>query len=1547
MNDSEILESLDGSEIAVIGLACRFPGAKNYEVFWQNLCDGVESITFLKDEEIQPSLIDPGAPGDPNYVKAAPLLEDVDLFDAAFFDLTPREAEVMDPQHRLFLECAWQAMENAGYDPLAYKKAVGLFAGARTDTYIFNLFSSRNSMPSLGAFEIGLGNDLAFLSTRVSYKLNLRGPSYSVHTACSTSLVAVHLACQSLLIDECQMALAGGIAINVPQKAGYIYYPGSYASPDGHTRTFDVKAAGTIFGSGLGVVVLKRLADAITDGDSIHAVVKGSAINNDGTLKATFTAPGVNGQRDVIVEAMAAAGVAPETISYIEAHGTATALGDSIEIRALKKAFNDASNQEKSCALGSVKTNIGHLDAAAGVAGFIKTVLALKHKLLPPSLNFQEPNPNLDLENSLFYVNTRLAEWEPRATPRRAGVSAFGVGGTNAHVIVEESPAVEPSGPSRPWQLLLLSAKTESALETATANLSEFLKERQDANLADVAFTLKLGRRPFSHRRMLVCRDLHEAAGLLESPNPQQVFTGELETIDRPVIFMFPGGGAQYANMGRELYELEPDFRREVDACVEILKAHAGYDLSDFMFPAAEDTQQAAEKLKNTSVALPALFVIEYALARLWISWGIRPEAMIGHSLGEYVAACLAGVFSLEDALSLVVYRGKLIEELPKGAMLSVPLPEDELRPLMSERLAIAAINAPSQCVVSGPIDAIEQIEGSLGKRGIEFRRLQISVAGHSEVVAPVLGDFTSFIRTLELKEPAMAYISNVTGTWIKSEEATDPVYWGKHLRQTVRFGEGLNELLKETNRILLEVGPGQTLTTLAKMQAGASRAQSVMPSMRHPLDKQPDEATLLTTVGRLWLMGAQIDWSSFYAHERRHRIALPTYPFERQRYWIDPADDASNGQSRQANLAKQVDISNWFYIPSWTRRLPPKPFRPGGDKEGQASWLVMVDESGFGAQVVERLKAEQQKVFSVRAGEKFERIAEASYSINTRMPEDYESLLKELRASGKMPTRVVHAWSLTSGRQQKSDAASFKKSQENGYYSLLFFAKALSKEQAESINIGVVSNYLHEVSGDEPISPEKATMLGPCKVIPQESPNVGCCSIDIILPESGSREEARLIDHILSEINTDDLEVAVAYRGNRRWAQKFEPVSLRADDDPIRPLRENGVYLITGGLGGVGLLLADYLARTLRARLILTRHSHFPDRDEWEDWLATHDEGDTISRKILKLQALQQHGATLDIISADVSDERQMQSLIDRVYDKFGQLNGVLHAAGVTSGASVYKPYAEIGYDESEMQFQPKGYGLYVLEKVLSGRGVDFCLLFSSNASTLGGLGFITYSASNQFMDAFAASRNRLSDTAWISANWDPWPEETKRYSGFQTNVDQYTMTPEESEEAFRRIVSMSDGGQIAVGTGDLPARIAIYVKRDTGPDAPASKHPRPAIKSTYVAPANDAERVVAEIWQQILGIDNVGRNDNFFDLGGHSLLATRVISHLREAFQINLPVGKLFEAPTVASLAEVIADIHAEQEDSEKIEILKMLAELSEDEVDAEINRRADTTL
>ena len=927
----------------------------------------------------------------------------------------PARREITDPQHRVFLECAWEALENAGYDPERYAGLIGIYAGAGINTYLLrNLSSNRDLIDAVSAFQTSIHNKNDHLSTRAAYLLNLRGPSITVQTACSTSLVAVCMGCQSLLSYQCDMVLAGGVTITLPQKQGYLYQEGGIGSPDGHCRAFDAKAAGTLDGNGAGIVVLKRLEDALTDGDTIHAVIKGTAINNDGSNKPGYTAPGLDSQSEVIAMAQATAGFDPDSIGYIEAHGTGTPLGDPIEIAALAKAFRLGTSRRGFCAVGSLKTNIGHLDAAAGVAGLIKTVLALKHELIPPSLHFEQPNPRIDFAASPFYVNSKPLPWQKGANRRRAGVSSFGIGGTNAHAVLEEAPETTSSKSEKPWQLLLISAKSSAALEKASDNLADFLDLKPEVELADVAYTLQVGRGAFNHRRAVLCREREDAIRSLRSLDYEYVASRFQEAINRPVTFMFPGQGTQYVGMAKELYRFEPLFRKEVDHCAELLKGPLGLDLRELLYPSAQDVESSElrQGLDQTAFTQPALFVVEYALAKLWMEWGVKPTAMIGHSIGEYVAATLARVMSLEDALRLVAFRGRLIQELPGGAMLAVTMPEKDLLSMLDSSLSLAAVNGPSGCVVSGPSEAVNALEDKVSKLGIVARRLHTSHAFHSQAMEPICEAFTERVQQITLSRPEIPYISNVTGTWINAAEATDPDYWTRHLRQTVRFADGVAELLKEPEMVLVEVGPGRSLKTATRWHPKKAPTQVVETSLPRRDEQQSDFAFLLSSLGKLWLAGVEINWQAFYGSERRLRVPLPTYPFERRRYWIEDRTDKDAVQARAGGLHKKPDIADWFYIPVWKEmivsRLDAKRLR------NQAkSWLVFGGAGTLSERLVRRLEQLNQKVVTVAAGVSFAKVSNQRYEINPDSPADYVALLNELHETDGLPDSIVHLWNV------------------------------------------------------------------------------------------------------------------------------------------------------------------------------------------------------------------------------------------------------------------------------------------------------------------------------------------------------------------------------------------------------------------------------------------------------------------------------------------------------------------------------------------------------
>jgi acyl transferase domain-containing protein/acyl carrier protein len=1495
------------NDVAIIGMDIRVPGAATLDRFWDNVRDGVESITFFSPD---PPVVRNGAA----HVKAAPLLEDIELFDAGFFGFSPREAEGIDPQIRLFLDCAWTALEAAGYDAAQYPGRIGVFAGTAMSTYLTqNLLQNPEALRSAGPgmSSLGVFNDRDSLATIVSYKFDLTGPAVTVQTFCSTSLVALHLACQSLLNGESDMALAGASSINVGLKDGYRYQESGILSPDGHCRTFDERAAGTIFGNGVGAVVLKRLADAQTDGDTIHALIRGSAINNDGAQKAGYTAPSVGGQAKAIAEAMAVAQVGPDTIGYVEAHGTATTLGDPIEIDALTRAFRKGTQRKAYCAIGSVKANFGHLDRAAGIAALVKAVLMMKHRQIPPLVHFERPNPKIDFANSPFRVNAALEEWKSSGSPRRAGISSLGVGGTNAHVVIEEAPPARLSGSTRPAQLLVLSAKTDSALDATTLRFVQHLRGRPKACLGDVAFTLLAGRRRFEHRRFVVADTAARAADALESLDPKRVFSAHSRTTQRPVAFMFPGQGAQYVNMGRGLYEGEAVFRQHLDDCCDRVRPALGVDLRSVLFPSEENAAEAAERLSQTAITQPALFAVEYALARLWMSWGVEPQAMIGHSIGEYVAAHLAGVLSLSDALALVAERGRLMQSMARGAMLAVHLPASEVRSRLGGPLSMAAVNGPALCVVSGPQDAVEAFEEDLRRRNLPATRLHTSHAFHSAMMDPILEPFREKLRGVKLAPPRLPYVSNLSGTWITEAEATDPAYWVRHLRETVNFAQGVETLVAEPERILLEVGPGDTLSTFARPLAARDGQRAIVSSLRHPREEAGDLAFLLAALGRVWLAGARVDAAGLFAAEKRRRVELPTYPFERQRYWIDP-----DPRTAVAASAKK-DPGEWFYLPTWKSALPPEAGGAPNGTERNNRWLFLADAGGFGDRIVARLRDQGDVVVTARPGKEFSGNARTGFVIDPSLPSHYDKLLEAIDEDGRPIDRLVHGFAVGPERREELTAEGVARAHDLGYYSLLFLAQALAERWTQPLQLKVLTSQVHDVlRGDVP-HPEKATVLGLVKVLPQEQHNITCSALDLEAPEALEWNDGSALDAILRELRSRTPGTVVAVRRGQRFVEGYEPVRLSAPTGRPRRIREGGVYLITGGLGGVTFVLAACLAHAGKAKLVLTGRGQLPPREEWAGWRQTRGDADPVSQRTLRVEALERLGSEVLTVTADVGNVAQMQEAFRQAEARFGPVHGVIHGAGIVGG-NTFQTIEELGPAECEQQFHPKVAGLIALNRVMEGRNLDFCLLTSSLSSVLGGYAYAPYAAANIFMDAYAQDRNRRPGPPWLSVNWDEWRlvEREDDGGGRGAGLAQFAMSGLEGAGAFARLLDLEGVSRVVVSTGDLHSRIDQWIGLEAlragggvaARERETARHPRPHLQNAYLAPGTPTQQKIARIWADLLGVEKVGTQDNFFDLGGHSLLAIQVVTRIKAELTAEVSVATLFEAPTVESLSRLL---------------------------------------
>lgn len=1423
-------------EIAIIGMSGRFPGAGNIKSFWNNLKNGVESISFFSDEELLGEGEDVQKINDPLYVKANAFLEGKENFDSEFFNYRPDEAKLMDPQMRIFHEVVWEALEDAGCNLDDAKLKAGLFAGSsgniNWEVYA-RLINRAGLVDDFSALQL---SNARFLATRISYFLNLRGPSVYLDTACSTSLVAVSQACKSLLLGDCNVAIAGGVTITGRSKKGYLYMNEMIHSRDGHCRTFDAAASGTVAGEGVGVVVLKTLKNARADGDHIWAIIKGSGINNDGNYKVGYTAPSIDGQAEAIQTAHKWAKVPAESITYVEAHGTATKLGDPVEVEALTQAFGKSDTAY--CALGAVKSNIGHLDAAAGVAGLIKTVLALKHRQIPPSLHFKTPNPAINFKDSPFYVNNSLKEWRNDKYPLRAGVSSFGIGGTNVHLVLEEAPEQEATPGNDSPQLLLISGKTPAALQRNTENLATYLDEHADVKLADVAYTLQTGRRAFEYRRAVVCRTSQEAVQLLSNAK-SPVMAGKTAPA---VVFMFSGQGSQYRGMCYGLYNQEEVFRNEVDKCFSIVKAQSGKDMRAVVFAEKEN----GVSVDDTMYTQPLLFIMEYALAQLLISRGIKPGIMIGHSIGEYVAACISGVFSLEDALRLVIKRGELMQSAERGRMLSVSITEAALLPLLKAHagVSLAAVNSTELCVVSGREEDVTPFKDALEQQGRSCKWVRTSHAFHSSMMDGILNDFEREVKSVTINHPQIPFISNVTGKEAAAADVMNPRYWVNHLRGTVKFSQGIETLLQRGQVLFVEVGPGKSLCSMVRANKKRDKSNAVISMVRQMNEEGNDLQYLLQGIGELWVNGISPDWNSFHRNEKRRKVSLPTYSFEPVQYPVlVDAFKMLSGIAPATQPATEKDVANWFYIPSW-KRMPLMPGAAGSKRN-----LLFVDHWEAGESIAEKFRQLNEQAICVRAGKDFKQVSENEYEIDPGNKSGYNKLFAALSSKGALPNRIIHAWSV-SGNAQSS-----------ALFSLLNTAQALDgMRNIGEMELVFLTNDLYIISGNEQADADKATALGLLKVISQEHPGITTSHIDISLNEIN-------IDALFEEIRHQSPGQTVSLRRSQRWVQVYETLS----NIPARQnFKHRGVYIITGGLGSLGFMLAKYLLSAFDARVVLLGRSSAAGKAE----------------DIMQLKRESVSGDVL-YLSADVSDKQSVLKAIEETEQNFGPVNGIIHAAGIIGGPSINQ-LSRLDEKDFAEQFAPKVTGLKILKEVMHDKPLDFCLAISSLSSVLGGLGFGAYASANSFIDHYITSHNDKGELRnWMSVNLD----------GFDQLADQLPAVIE-------RVLAVKNIPQVIVSETALQQRLDdwIYSKKafaSASEDVPE------------VATGGSVEETMMSLWTDFFGKTGITVNDDFFDIGGDSLKAMTMLARIKKLFDVELSMNVFFDIPTISELSEYIRSV------------------------------------
>jgi acyl transferase domain-containing protein/acyl carrier protein len=1505
---------MNGEEIAVVGISCRFPGADNVETFWDNLVQGKESVVFLTPEEIE-NIADKKLTGHPDFVPCkGGVLNNRDHFDAPFFGYSPREAALMDPQMRIFHECVWSALEDAGYTPGLFKGLIGLYAGASDNIHWKNHVLLSPEARLRDGFTITQLIDKDFICSRIAYNLNLTGPCYAVQTACSTSLIAVHLACQAILNGECDLAVAGGISVNYGMENGYLYQEGAVLSPDGHCRAFDAQAAGTVPGSGAGVVVLKLLEKAIRDKDPVYAVIKGSAINNDGRQKAGYTAPGVNGQAQVIKTALAIAETDPSSIHYIEAHGTGTALGDPVEIEALTEVFGK--HERPFCGIGSLKSNLGHLDVAAGVAGLIKTVLALKNRQLPPTLHFAQPNRNIDFHRSPFYVVNGLKDLHAHTGVLKAGVSSFGIGGTNAHVILEEfSESDDNSRVPETHQLILLSAKTTTALHKAGKKLNRHLSRQTGDRLADIAYTLATARERFMKRRAIVTESREDLMQKLEAANLDEVIAAD----PGEIIFMFSGQGAQYMNMAAEIYKHEPLFRGHLDAGFDAYRKITGQHIKPLIFPDHQpEIAMSDSLLHQTQYTQPALFIFEYAMARLLTDLGIRPHNMIGHSIGEYVAACMAGVFSFEEGLRIVIKRGELMQSMPTGAMLSVAATEQELQAIINGDVSIAAINAPGHYVISGETEKIKAIGIELKAKGYHSTLLKTSHGFHSAMMNAAMTEFRQFLQDFRLQPPASPFISNLSGETITAEQATDPQYWADHLRYTVNFSKGIGCLLSRYPAgIFIELGPGHTLSSFTKKNALTPNTHRVIHLIKPAAGSENDHAGFLRSLGSLWEQGINIDWGRLYTGRSCKRVHLPTYAFDEHVFNASPAwqslNELLNAQQMRSNSNTSASI---YHVPFWEQLIEAGPVI----QSQKYNWLVFINETLPAENIIRQLEAQAATIVFVREGDGFCEHSSQEFIINPAVKEDYFRLMELLKSRSLMPDKIIHTWSCLHEHDTALSFERLEKYKQIGFYSLIYLAQSFGALGITTqTSIAVIANQSVNVFGNDLRYPEKSLLMGLSKIIPVEYPHIRCRYIDI-LPEDLSADPDQLVTRVLAAISSTSGHPLIALRGNHSWVQNYRHIDLPHPLPENSLFKQNSVYLITGGLGGMALYIARMLTLTYKATVILVSRSRPDSLDR------------TVVQNQIKLQLIEDilnAGGQIVIRQADIGDQEAMHEVVTSCEQQYGPISGILHTAATIDEAGAIQKRKRADFENS---LHAKVNGAVVLYQLFKNRPLDFVLLFSSLGTVTYGnkYGEAGYVAANDFLDALAHYPFGNQHTVVKTINWCDWAQvgisirsidkfydqDAVAKAAALTEFEKDALSPEEGVAAFSDIMAVPVS-RIVISRASLKdlnpnnndgwkKKLDLFRKQQQ--HQPRSLTERPEQAEIYTAPANELQKKIVAIWQQYFGYEEIGIHDNIFEMGANSLDLAQINEAFKSILQIEIPLVTLFEYPTIDKLAKYI---------------------------------------
>ncbi|TGE21486.1 acyltransferase domain-containing protein [Hymenobacter aquaticus] len=1446
----ETKSNYTGLEVAVIGMACRMPDANTPEKFWQNLQGGKESVRFYSDEELAQLGMSPEKISNPNYVKAAVNVDDKDCFDANFFDYRPGEAMIMDPQTRVFHECLWEAFEDAGYVPNDLADTVSLHVSGADSTNwrVYTRFLNEREK-LVDGFSASLLNNVNFLPTLVSYKFNLKGPALFLFSACSSSLIAVHQACRSLLTGESKMAVAGGVKIKTSAAPGYVYQSGMIYSPDGHCKAFDANANGTIGGEGAGVVLLKKLKDALADGDNIYAIIKGSAINNDGNRKVGYTAPSVQGQVECIKTAHKLAKVDPGTLTYIEAHGTGTKLGDPIEIEALTRAFDNPKKQY--CAIGSLKTNFGHLDSAAGIAGFMKTVLAIKNRQIPASLNFKQHNPEIDFENSPFFVNQQLRPWNEPVV--RAGVSSFGIGGTNAHVVLEEAPvAPAPTVALAKHHLFTFSAKTAWSLDKYLDAFRAHLQDKPSEAVADVAYTLQSRRKAFKYRATVNAQSLLELRDKLTAKTG--ICKGNVQTIDPKLVFAFPGTGVQYRNMGLDLYNQYPSFRARVDEGLNYLLELTGEDYRSALFAPDDAPEAALNRINATTVAMPLIFVLEHALASLLLEWGLKPSYLIGHSLGEYAAACVSGVFGYKDGLRLVLKRAQLIASMPTGAMLSIYAKEEQVLPFVNnEDICLAAVNSPDQCVVAGPVEAIEQLRLVLHSMNINSVRLNTEVGFHSSLMDPILADFKKVVDAVALQAPQIPFVSNLHGGFATAEEVTQSSYWVNHLRQTVRFAQGAETLLAQADVLFVEVGPRRVLTDFILSQAEArEQAITAVSTLRKPNLPVNDEQFLKDALAVLWVNGVTVAWQNEHPQQKARIVSLPTYQFEKKRFTVRiNSDELYNRPS-----ANTADKRGRFQYPFWRAK-----YLAEAAAAGPATYLLFSQGDNLFQHLESNLLAAGNEVLDVRPGEQYTVTNRNTITINPTVNEHEERIYQRILSSKADTLKIVYNWSFIDGQADATFVLNLVNNLVNSPLNL------------RKVQITVVSQERGAAA-----SAFTASAADVVQAIAAEFPQVFIRSIAV--DANNEAAEVATAQKIAQELAATATDAQVAYRQGKRWVLSQDELTLGAV--PRNLLKPQGTYVLAGALNSISIVLAEYLVREFDARVILPRFEPANKAG-----MAPH--------VVASLEKLLLEGR-LYFHELNASNPADLAAQAQRVQEQYGPINGVIYVDELFNEPGLHQAAAGRNL---RAQLSAKGNSLLAHMALFNDEALDFGWVASCGSALMDSL--------EPQLDACAAGK-------WVAVNFSRQSLEKIMEAENLALLKQGLVMVFENTVGLTQVseVTYTSPTAAAAPTFSADEPEDLYQSEEPRVESYSSTFDRSLLNTPLTPAESDTEKEMLAIWEDFFGFTNIGIDDFFFALGGDSLKTMIMLNKMHQAFSVEITLEEFFRDATIKELSRRIDNLH-----------------------------------